>query len=38
MGNGLLYYADLATQTHYVTLTAHFTHGAGQAMVFDLVT
>ncbi|KAI0733076.1 hypothetical protein C8Q72DRAFT_881544 [Fomitopsis betulina] len=27
MGNGLLYYADLATQTHYVTLTAHFTHG-----------
>ena len=37
MGNGLLYYADnLATQTHYVTLTAHFAQGAGQAMVFDL--
>ncbi|EPT04929.1 hypothetical protein FOMPIDRAFT_1027623 [Fomitopsis schrenkii] len=37
MSNGLLYYADnLATQTHYVTLTAHFTHGAGQVMEFDL--
>ena len=37
MGNGLLYYADnLATQTHYVTLTAHFAQGAGQVMEFDL--
>ena len=37
VGNGLLYYADnLATQTHYVTLTAHFAHDAGQVMEFDL--
>ncbi|KAH9935603.1 uncharacterized protein B0H18DRAFT_976475 [Fomitopsis serialis] len=36
VGNGLLYFADdLATQTHYVTLTAHFS-GAGQVLEFDL--
>ncbi|TFY63166.1 hypothetical protein EVJ58_g3412 [Rhodofomes roseus] len=36
MGDGLLYFAEeLATQTHYITMTAHFTPDSEQLFQFD---